>query len=269
MTPWHLSKFDPRVKPDAGMFQYDPGHPLAPKLGGWLFTERAGAVFMDLNNRFPGARIGTGGWQARAGDFGLGLNGSNAYGNVPGIVSVMPGRTKFTYFAKVFRVASTDLTMGCTTTNGNRTEFEWASDNNIYCVVETSVSFPFASCPETGVATVAMAYDGSLTSTARTALYVNAKRKTLTAGGGDPASAVSAFTGNFNLGYEQTGGAFGQGAFFCAYVFDRTLSGAEIAWLHAEPYAMLRPYQARVYSVPTANVFRRALSSRLGSRTAA
>jgi hypothetical protein len=244
-----------RTKPPPGV-AVDRGHPLGSRLFGcWLFNEQAGKAAVNLGTGPMTAVTGSLAWAGGASSW----DGSKtAYAGLstwtpPASASVFV-RFKQTSFSNRAIVGDRDNSNIFLYLDSGRT------DVSAYVGGTNLTSGPGRTIVNGRWYTVAITASVG----GPCALYQDG---TLTAAG----TGGSFATTEFRIGVSTNSfwGGF-LGLIDCVHLYHRTLSAAEIAWLHAEPYAMLRPVVRRSFSGGggATALFRRTAFLRAGSRGA-
>jgi hypothetical protein len=265
---WHPCEFDPRVKPERGTYELDRDHPLSRSiLALWVFDESAGTRAFDL--AAPGSGALTGGAYWRPG--GLGFNGSTAYVLVSNRDALNP--TTITVAARVRADGPGGSNNGYVLNKNYNGSVVPYSLNVGGAVSQKGMAFYDGSWRASNIATDVRG-DGAWHTVAGT--YDGAALRYWVDGRPDSsltyaATLPAANTQDVSIGRYATDAAYFAGAMEWVRLYARALSASEVAWLAAEPYAMLRPLVRRVYSAGTAvaaSYFRRTAFLRAGSRGA-
>jgi hypothetical protein len=241
-------------KPPLGV-QLDRSHPLAHGLIGlYAFNEGGGSRVTDLAGNGHGTLSSPAAWAATPA--GMAMNVANGYCGI-GDHEPLELANNFTIEALV-----------CMAGNGS-----WAGIFTKAAAWSTATpKYAFYTSSNTRRPAWVTAGQGEmLHGTALTlgkwhhvaaTRVVNGANETITiyVDGGNPLagtrgiSAVTYSTEVVNVGAWANGAGSGNwpGYIAKASAYNRALTGAEIAWLHAEPYAMFQPIKRRAYSVAAA-----------------
>lgn len=230
---------DPRVKPPRGAARLDLGHPLARGIvGAWIDAE---SVVEDYGPRANTAtRVGTTLPAVRGGP------GSPAHFYDGASSRLLTIRSK-----------TDDLVLAMTVLQGIRPQGSLISHRNTI--------YRGAASTQLGIIVFAdghwEAQDGGGSTTSGFTLTLNADFSiayTLTGAGGTlamyqngrPGATVGSRTAStqnqdLTIGADVSNGRYWNGLIYYTYLYNRALSGAELAWLHAEPYAIFVPVARR------------------------
>jgi hypothetical protein len=225
---------DPRVKPPLGAAGVDWSHPLARDLVAlWLFNEGGGEIVTDLCARHHGKitlpTVVT--WKPSL--YGPAvdsvLTGSSTTGITVAPAVVFAASSSFTYRGRFFFRASDTLgALLCQT--------------NSIGVYVSSGKFRFIDVPAANTTLVANTwYEYAVTRSGSSVAYFKDGQADGTQSGNSAWSPDSMCN---NIGSNSFDGLL-------AYqqLWRRQLSADEVAWLYAEPFAMLRPIVRRRYAV--------------------
>lgn len=227
--------FDPRRKPERGTYEVDVEHPLAFRLEAlWMFDD-AGGVMVDALGRYPLRMNGNVPRVIAQGRSGLGYAGSDA--------NYLLSAATYT--------AGNEITVSCNAYSSNFAQngvlVDQAQGNQGFLLFfETSLKWRVTASATLAVTAPAAGWHhfaGTNRGTAG-AVYTDGVVQT-TGTTAQLDTTASAFQiGRFNSGIYPFTGVIGD-----VRIYRRALTPTEIAWLAAEPYAMLRPTVRRTYSV--------------------
>jgi hypothetical protein len=238
---------DPRVKPPFGAAEIDWAHPLALSLyAAFMLSEDGGSILSGL--RDVRGVITAAGWSATAKGIGLTFNGTSAFVDVPNF-SVSGGR--FSLAARVLDSSPLVGTNGALFDSGgtdrlviSTNQGNWGSTAHALTLFDGGgVDLGAAqSCPHAVWNDIVVSASGATNASAG---YVNG---VVTGTGTCAASTLSAATAIGSRFSENSLFYLGQLAHM--FLYSRALGAADALWLHAEPYAMLRPIVRQRYFVP-------------------
>lgn len=231
---------------DAGQ-PVDWTHPLNDSLISWWLVSPlghpsycGGSTLRDLCRRYDGTLTGGPLWYGERGRRGgrgsLFFDGTNDYVDC-GTVSQIASATNATLTGWMYKATAGSVAGFGQYTDPYRFSVLWFSDNNVYNSAEAgSASYPsYASSPTTGWAFFAIAFDGALSGTARTACYFNAVAQSLSAGGADPGATLAASANQtaWRMGMDvSAGNRFFAGQIDDVRLYNRTLAATEIRQLY-------------------------------------
>jgi hypothetical protein len=266
MRLWHLCQFDPTQKPDSGAAEIDWTHPLADGLAAcWTVNEGAGSSVADLAGISNGRLVNGPIWSATQGGVALQMVKASSQG------VIIPATTSLNITSSI-TVETRFLLTATPTTNDVIAGRDYDGSANIPYLID----FPSSA---TGPRFIIFAASASHSATQPSVTTLNvwhsaigtANGKTIQCyldGGGvatttDATLPPSKPTLGFGIGYMPALGRNLSGRISKVSVYARDLSADKVAWLHAEPYAMLRPVLPhRAYSFGSPFFFQRFVASR-------
>lgn len=221
--------------------EIDWSHPLSANLAAcWLMHEAGGLRVTDIaSKKYHGALINPAGRSAGPGGIGIDFNGTSTRVDTADIPF---GGTAPVSIFSLFRPDSI---------TGNRhlvaqgTEIVLRFvDANLEFILNSFTTNDRVSVAHSLTAGKLHSAAGSYGSSGLIRVYQDGK----SLGSVTPTGAYADVASVFQLG-ALTGAEFFAGAMYCAMIWQRELSAAQMAWLHAEPYAFIRPVIRRTYFV--------------------
>jgi Concanavalin A-like lectin/glucanases superfamily len=262
---------DPRVKPAVGAAELDWGHPLTKGLISALpLTEGAG----DFSQDFVGANMVRSvnsietatqyQWETTGRGWGPHISDSDGVRAIHLLrfsspLSI-PANASFSDFflLDVLAFVSGNAGLWRTATGGDHFHIFQATTNRIWVrVAGSNVLLPGSGPPlTTGLHSECVVNVNSSSTTQ----YIDGELVQSATHFVDTTAATITRYGQHGVGQEMV-----EGRYLACYFWLRALSASEVRWLHAEPYAMLRPIVRRRYFAPAAAPVSPTLSPAAGA----
>jgi len=221
----------------------DWDHPLSAGLVRcWVLNEGAGMLTRDLaggsGNRLTVFTAAASGWKPRTAGTALAFDGANDYVDCG---SSMPSLQDSTVFAQIqtTTIAATAVVIGRGLTSGDHTHALVISSGKATYQSASGIMFQPAdgvtgiiSVNDGKVHTIAGTFDGTLLAVHVDGYLDASKNKTTY----PTKNITNTVLGNL-IGYS----VYFSGFISAVYAYDRALPQDQLRWLHAEPYAMIRP----------------------------
>ena len=259
MAPRSLLWPDPRVKPPFGAAEVDFTHPMAGAVRGFWPLNEGGGLPLNLATGQLGTVVTTRPvWTGSQAGHGLLCDGSSSKRAVDYTVSGLTNGTPFTVWVLCAPDSFVDVRNAMSSDFGSQPRFfqlRLGQTTGVYSFIPfNTAGTPFTASGGAATLGVLISLAGTITAAKAVTVWkdgVSQGTNTLTGTIGASSTPTSIRLG----GYQgDTTVSLFSGPLFAAGIWMRALSQAELLWLHAEPYAMLRPIVRRRYFVPAAAV---------------